>query len=107
MFSPDLYEFVKLLIENQVEYLVVGGYAVGIHGHPRYTGDLDIWINPTSTNAPKVLKSVNEFGFSFLSELATSFIPNDLLRSLVVDGILSGVGGVIVFLPQILSLYRL
>jgi hypothetical protein len=45
MFSPDFREFVRLLIENKVEYLIVGGYAVGIHGHPRYTGDLDIWIS--------------------------------------------------------------
>ncbi len=51
------------------------------------------------------LQDLIEFGFSFLSELATSFIPNDLLRSLVVDGILSGVGGVIVFLPQIVLLF--
>jgi ferrous iron transport protein B len=51
------------------------------------------------------LQDLIEFGFSFLSELATSFIQNELLRSLVVDGILSGVGGVIVFLPQIVLLF--
>ena len=67
MFSPDLYEFVKLLIEKEVEYLIVGGYAVGIHGHPRYTGDLDVWINPTTENAEKVLKTVNQFGFSYFN----------------------------------------
>ncbi len=39
--NPDFKEFVKLLTENKVEYLIVGGYAVGIHGYPRYTGDLD------------------------------------------------------------------
>jgi len=64
MFSPDFKEFVQLLINNKVEYLVVGGYAVGIHGHPRYTGDLDIWLNPTEENANKILTSLNEFGFS-------------------------------------------
>jgi predicted nucleotidyltransferase len=67
MFSPDLYEFVKLLIEKEVEYLIVGGYAVGIHGHPRYTGDLDVWINPTKENAEKVLETVNQFGFSYFN----------------------------------------
>jgi len=40
-----------------------GGYAVGVHGHPRYTGDLDIWLNPTKENATKILNCVNEFGF--------------------------------------------
>lgn len=74
MFSPDLYEFVKLLIENQVDYLVVGGYAVGIHGHPRYTGDLDIWLNPSPENAKKILKTVNDFGFSFFNFVEDDFI---------------------------------
>jgi len=64
MFSQDFREFIELLIKNKVEYLIVGGYAVGIHGHPRYTGDLDIWLNPTPNNAELILKSVNEFGFS-------------------------------------------
>ena len=64
MFSQDFREFIELLIKNKAEYLIVGGYAVGIHGHPRYTGDLDIWLNPTPQNAGQILKSVNEFGFS-------------------------------------------
>ena len=64
MLSKDFKEFVELLIKNRAEYLVVGGYAVGIHGYPRYTGDLDIWLNPTSENAQKILHCVNEFGFS-------------------------------------------
>jgi hypothetical protein len=64
MFSKDFREFVALLIKHKVEYLIVGGYAVGIHGYPRYTGDLDIWLNTTEENAARVLKAVNEFGFS-------------------------------------------
>lgn len=64
MFSQDFREFIELLIKNKAEYLIVGGYAVGIHGHPRYTGDLDIWLNPTQPNAALILKCVNEFGFS-------------------------------------------
>ena len=64
MFSQDFSEFVELLNKHNAEYLIVGGYAVGLHGHPRYTGDLDIWLNPTEENAMKILKCVNEFGFS-------------------------------------------
>ena len=64
MLSQDFREFIELLIKNKAEYLVVGGYAVGIHGHPRYTGDLDIWLNATPLNAERILQSVNEFGFS-------------------------------------------
>ena len=64
MFSQDFKEFVELLIKHQVEYLIVGGYAVGIHGYPRYTGDLDIWIKISRDNSEKILKVINEFGFS-------------------------------------------
>ncbi|HEY5367821.1 MAG TPA: nucleotidyltransferase [Hanamia sp.] len=64
MFSQDFREFIELLIKHNAEYLIVGGYAVGVHGHPRYTGDLDIWLNPSPENAALVLKCVNEFGFS-------------------------------------------
>jgi len=74
MFNPDFKEFVQLLIKNQVEYLVVGGYAVSIHGYPRYTGDLDIWINPTPKNSVKVLDCLNEFGFSSLELTENDFI---------------------------------
>jgi predicted nucleotidyltransferase len=76
MFSQDFKEFVALLIKNKVEYLIVGGYAVGIHGHPRYTGDLDIWLNPTAENANKILNCVNEFGFS-----SFNLTVNDFLKS--------------------------
>ncbi len=62
--NQDFKEFVKLLIENKVEYLIVGGYAVGVHGYPRYTGDLDIWINNTTENAKRAQVCVKDFGFS-------------------------------------------
>ncbi len=64
MLSKDFKEFVELLNKNRVKYLVVGGYAVAFYGHPRYTGDLDIWIENTPENAQKILECVNEFGFS-------------------------------------------
>ena len=64
MFTKGFKEFVQLLIKNNAEYLIVGGYAVGIHGHPRYTGDLDIWLKATNENATKILKAIHEFGFS-------------------------------------------
>ena len=64
--NRDFREFIKLLNYNQVHYLVVGGYAVAFHGHPRYTKDLDIWILISQNNAKKVLKTLDEFGFSSL-----------------------------------------
>ena len=44
MLSRDFVEFIELLNSNSVRYLVVGGYAVAFHGHPRYTKDLDVWV---------------------------------------------------------------
>ena len=74
MFNPDFKEFVQLLIKNQVDYLIVGGYAVSIHGYPRFTGDLDIWINPIKPNAQKVLYCIKEFGFSSVELSENDFI---------------------------------
>jgi predicted nucleotidyltransferase len=60
----DFKEFLKLLEENEVEYLLVGGYAVGLHGYPRPTGDIDFWISRSSSNAEKVFEVFVQFGFN-------------------------------------------
>ena len=73
MFSQDFKEFVELLIKYKTEYLIVGGYAVGIHGYPRYTGDLDIWLNPTLENAEKVILCINDFGFASVGLKVSDF----------------------------------
>jgi hypothetical protein len=64
MFSKDFKEFAALLNSHGVEYLVVGGYAVGVHGYPRYTGDIDFWIRPERPNADLLLKAVADFGLT-------------------------------------------
>ena len=66
MFNPDFREFITLLNKNEAKYMIVGGYAVGIHGHPRYTGDLDIWLLPSQENARKIVKVIEAFGFGSL-----------------------------------------
>jgi hypothetical protein len=48
--NRDFIEFVRSLNARDVRYLVVGGYAVALHGYPRYTKDLDVWIEPTESN---------------------------------------------------------
>jgi hypothetical protein len=60
----DFKEFLQFLHSENVEYLLVGGYAVGYHGHPRATGDIDIWINPTAANAQRLASALRQFGFS-------------------------------------------
>lgn len=61
---PDFKEFLKLLNSHSVEYLLVGGYAVGYYGYPRATADMDIWIAHTSSNAQKLVAAIKEFGFN-------------------------------------------
>ena len=59
-------EFITLLNKHDVKYLLIGGYAVALHGHPRYTGDIDFWIWTNPANAQNVLKALNDFGFGSL-----------------------------------------
>jgi predicted nucleotidyltransferase len=82
MFSPDFREFVALLNKHEVHYMIVGGYAVGIHGHPRYTGDLDIWLLPDSANAIKILKSIKDFGFGSLDINQADLMKEDSIIQL-------------------------
>lgn len=63
MLTPDFKEFARLLAAHRVEYLIVGGYALAIHGHPRYTGDLDFWVGHDPGNAGRVLEDLEAFGF--------------------------------------------
>jgi len=59
----DFKELLQLLNSKQIEYLVIGGYAVAFHGHPRATGDIDIWIAMSKDNARKTVEALKEFGF--------------------------------------------
>ena len=58
----DFREFLSLLNEKQVEYLVVGGWALGIHGYVRATGDIDIWIGSDENNLDRLLDALFSFG---------------------------------------------
>lgn len=58
----DFKEFLGLLNKNEVEYLLIGGWAVGIYGAPRATADLDIFVSINDNNLDKLLKSLYEFG---------------------------------------------
>jgi hypothetical protein len=65
---PDFSEFLRLLNEREVKYLLVGGYAVGYHGYVRATADMDIWIRRDRENAERVVEALQAFGFG-VSEL--------------------------------------
>lgn len=81
LLTDDFKEFLKSLNARHVEYLVVGGYAVGLHGYPRATADIDIWVRSTAANAERVMAAVQDFGFSS-PELRTELFlsPRCLVR---------------------------
>lgn len=78
---PDFKEFLNLLRVNGVQYLLIGAYAVGYHGYPRATKDLDIWIAATAENATRIVLTLTEFGFDS-PELTTELIlrPDNIVR---------------------------
>jgi predicted nucleotidyltransferase len=60
---PDFRDFLKLLNQHKVEYLLIGGYAVAFHGYVRYTGDMDIFVKLNSENAARLRQVLIDFGF--------------------------------------------
>ena len=60
---PDFKDFLKLIKSKNIKYLLIGGYAVGYHGYPRATNDMDIWIAIDSVNAELLVQVLKEFGF--------------------------------------------
>ncbi|EMI28691.1 nucleotidyltransferase [Rhodopirellula europaea] len=62
MFNPDFKDMLLALSDAKIDFLLVGAYAVAAHGHPRATGDLDLWVRPDAETAPKVYRVLAEFG---------------------------------------------
>ncbi|MCA9071742.1 MAG: nucleotidyltransferase [Planctomycetaceae bacterium] len=62
MFNPDFKDMLLALSEAKIDFLLVGAYAVAAHGHPRATGDLDLWVRPDFDTAPRVYRALADFG---------------------------------------------
>jgi predicted nucleotidyltransferase len=94
----DFLDFVQICNKHYVKYLVVGGFAVSIHGYPRYTKDLDICIKMSEENAEKLLRVIDEFGFSSLGLKKNDFLKPDLITQLGIEplriDILNNIDGV-------------
>lgn len=82
MLTKDFREFLQLLNEHQAEYIVVGGQAVIYYGYIRFTGDLDVWISNSETNAQKMISVLNEFGFESLGLTKVDFMESDVIVQL-------------------------
>ncbi|HQE93596.1 MAG TPA: hypothetical protein PLH19_12340 [Anaerolineae bacterium] len=81
MLNQDFKEFITSLNTNEVRYLVIGGYAVALHGYPRYTKDIDIWIEMSPENADRMVKALEQFGFGSLGLRAADFqVPEQIIQ---------------------------
>jgi hypothetical protein len=78
---PDFREFLLFLNEEGVDYLLIGGWAVGVHGVIRYTQDIDVWVRIHPDNAGKLLRALERFGFTHGEVSADLFLePGNIVR---------------------------
>lgn len=77
--NQDFRDLLKIFNEFNVEYLIIGGYAVIFYTMPRFTKDIDIWINPTATNAKAVWSALHEFGAPLLDVTESDFCNPELV----------------------------
>jgi hypothetical protein len=87
MLNPDFKEFIQSLNDHRVRYLVVGGYAVALHGYPRYTKDIDIWVELAPDNAVRIIGALQQFGFGSLDLKEQDFLEVDTILTLLPDTI--------------------
>src|SRR5476651_2315420 len=82
IFENDFIDFIELLNHHDVKYMVVGAHALAFHGRPRHTGDLDIWIKPSSENAEKMVLVLKGFGFESLGLQKDDFLKENYVTQL-------------------------
>jgi hypothetical protein len=71
--NQDFLDLLRAFIEGDVRFLVVGAYALGVHGRPRATGDLDVWVDPTPDNGVRILHALETFGAPLQQVTADDF----------------------------------
>jgi hypothetical protein len=77
---PDFSDFVGALNGNNVEYVIVGSFALAFHGSPRATGDIDFWIRPTNSNAKALIKALGDFGFGGLDITEEDILSGKIIQ---------------------------
>ncbi len=78
----DFNEFIGYFVARDVRFLIVGGYALAAHGHPRYTKDLDVWIRVDPDNGERILSALDDFGFGELGLVVGDFLEDDVVVQL-------------------------
>ncbi len=77
MLNPDFKELLELFNEAKIRFLLVGGYALAVHGVPRFTGDLDLWVGKEIENARKIIIALDEFGLGSLNLKDRDFLEDN------------------------------
>ena len=75
--QPDFRNLLVLFNAHKVDHIIVGAYALAFHGAPRYTGDIDIFVNPDAINAQRIMAALDEFGFGSVGLTAMDFESPD------------------------------
>lgn len=96
--NRDFVEMLAALSEAGADYLVIGAHAVAVHGRPRATGDLDIWVRPTPENADRVWAALSAFGAPLHQLTRADLVADDLVFQIGVApnriDLLTTIGGV-------------
>ena len=96
--NRDYNDILSALCAEGAEFLVVGAYAVGVHGIPRATGDIDIWVRPTSENARRVMRALKRFGAALLDLTEEDLATDDTVFQMGVApsriDVITGISGV-------------
>ncbi len=97
--QKDIREFVELLLSAKVEFLLVGGYALAVHGAPRFTEDIDFLIHLSAENADRLIEVIDKFGFGDLEIEREDFLKPDFIIQLGMApnriDLLTGIDGVV------------
>jgi hypothetical protein len=80
--QPDFRDLLELFNKHQVEFMLVGGYALAFHGAPRYTGDMDIFVHISPQNATRIIAALHEFGFGSVGLMANDFQKESMVIQL-------------------------
>ncbi|HYX72236.1 MAG TPA: nucleotidyltransferase [Nitrososphaera sp.] len=98
MLNPDFKDMLLCLKDEEVDFIIVGAYALAAHGFPRATGDIDIWVRNSFENAQKVIRALTKFGASVSHLSEDDFTAPDMIIQLGVEpcriDLLTGIDGV-------------
>lgn len=98
MLNSDYKDMLQVLLDNGVKFLLVGAYAMGAHGYPRSTGDIDIWVEPSPDNSRRVYLALAQFGAPLGEVDEATFVKPDVVFQIGVAprriDIMSSVSGV-------------